>query len=80
VHGSVIEESLDRRSARDVRARARLTAQEPSQLRHLCHFAHALDTLGEPGAVVSAAVTEIAVIDHKLVIQTGTSQAHAPAR
>src|SRR5258706_11638102 len=80
VHGSVIEEALDRLPSRDIPARARLPAQQPSQLRRLRHLAHALDAPGEPRAVVSAGVTEIAVIDHEPVIGTGTGQAHAPAR
>jgi tetratricopeptide (TPR) repeat protein len=48
--------------------------------RHLRHLSHAADALGKPRAVVSAGVTEIAVIDHKPVIGTGTGQAHAPVR
>lgn len=80
VHRSVIEEALDRLSPRHVRARAHLPAQQPSQLRRLRYLAHALDALGEPCAVIPAGVTEIAVIDHQLVVETGTGQVHAPAR
>ena len=64
VHRSAIQVTFDRLPSRDFRTRARLPAQETSQLRHLRHLAHALDTLGEPCAVVSAGVTQIIMVDH----------------
>jgi hypothetical protein len=80
VHRGAIEETLDRLPPGDSRTRARLPAQKPAQLRRLRHLAHALDALGEPCAIITSGVTEIAVIDHKPVVEAGAGQAHAPAR
>ena len=80
MHGGVIEEAVDRLPPADFRTGARLPAEKPSQLRRPGHFAHALDAFDEPGPVVSTGIAEIAVIDDKLVVETGTRQAHAPAR
>jgi len=79
VHGGVVDVVLDRLPPRDVRARECLPGQQPAQLRRLRYLAHALDTLGEPCAVVPAGVAEIAVIDQQLVIETEPGQADAPA-
>jgi hypothetical protein len=80
MHGGVIEEAVDRLPPGDFRTRARLPAKKPSRLWRPGHLAHVLDALDEPGPVVSTGVAEIAVIDDKLIVETGTGQPHAPAR
>ena len=80
MHGGVIEEALDRLSIGDVRAGACLPPEQPAQFRRGRHFAHTLDAFGEPGAVVSAGVAEIAVIDRQPVTGIGTGQPHGSPR